>query len=151
MTTMNSGGEPHVDDAIDAVRREIEGQLREPSNGIHRPFGTPKSEWPPAAEAAPEPAGNAVETVPDLERFLATGEKLFAKQRQKINSLISRYGRERLSLADSYRIRIEEAEHALAELEREGVQALRELDKRHDGDMAAARRIMDSLTAMRGE
>lgn len=106
----------------------------------------PANPIPQRAEAAP-PAQDVVTAETDtgsaVEAFMASGQRLLDMQRTKIIKLESEYEFDRVKLIDDYRVKMRELEHEAGE-------ALRSFDRQHETEMAGAKRILDSLLAMRG-
>lgn len=101
---------------------------------------------PPAAEPAARPVAVAPTKAggsSDVETFLANGAALHDKQRRKIIEMESTYEFDRVKLIDDYRVKLRDLEHEASE-------ALRDFDNLRNGEIANAKRILDSITAMRG-
>lgn len=99
------------------------------------------------AATPPPPAQDVVaadiDTTTAVEAFMASGQRLLDMQRTKIIKLESEYEFDRVKLIDDYRVKMRELEHEAGE-------ALRSFDRQHESEMAGAKRILDSLLAMRG-
>jgi hypothetical protein len=78
----------------------------------------------------------------DLEAFMSAGENMLLIQQEKISKLRSAYEIERAVLADNYRSKIEA-------LQREGAEALRNMDIGHEAQMFEANKLVDVILAMR--
>lgn len=89
------------------------------------------------------PLRPASEGSSELERFMASAERLLEVQRRRMLSIESRYELDRVRLIDGYRVQMRNLEHAARE-------AVRNLDLAHERTAAEARKILDALTGMRG-
>lgn len=120
-----NGNQAEVDDAIAVSMDELRKGIDE---ALHIP---------------PAPVRPPIEPPSELERFLASGERLLETLRQRMLASESRYELERVRVADGFRVRMRNLEHEAAE-------ALRALDRRHAAKAAADRKLLDVLTGMRG-
>lgn len=98
-----------------------------------------------AARPVPIPRHDGINTGSlnaELERFLASSQRLYDQQREKILALESDHEKARAALIDRYRVRLRNLEH-------EAEEALRECDDAYERTMADQRRMFKKLAAMR--
>ena len=79
----------------------------------------------------------------DVERLLATGERLLRGQQERLITEESKYQEARTRIVNDYRMRMER-------LGLEAEEALLAMDRQHEARMSSIRKLVEKLNAMRG-
>ena len=78
----------------------------------------------------------------EIERLLATGERLLRSQQERLLNEESKYQTMRIEIMDSYRVQLER-------IRQEAEDRLRVLDSEHNVRMSGIRNLIGKLKAMR--
>ena len=78
----------------------------------------------------------------EIQKFLGSAASLWSKQRDKLESLEAAYAAQRFEIVGSYQKRMQALGNEAADM-------LRDMDRKHAGQVAEARRMLAALDALR--